>query len=185
MEAAARRHVGNLRLVQPRGPYILVGHSLGSHIALEAARLLEHAGETVELLVMLDPWLSPQAAKQAGAGLPDVRVTIQETMPTDIRSWWEHQKKMPLAGLFVGNHQRKTAAIEEVGIMSGLRFVPQPWRGRALVVLSHLNKDDPRLWPRIITGDLTIRHLECTHMSIVREPHIGAVAAMIDEVLGH
>lgn len=185
VEAAARRHVRNLRLVQPHGPYILVGHSLGSHIALEAARLLEDAGETVELLVMLDPWLSPQAAKQAGAGLPDVSVTIQETMPTDIRSWWEHQKKVPLAGLFVGDHLRKTAAIEEVGIMSGLRFVPQPWSGRALVVLSHLNKDDPRLWPRIITGDLTIRHLECTHMSIVREPHIGAVAAMIGEALGH
>lgn len=184
VEAAARRHVANLRQVQPCGPYILVGHSLGSHIALEAARLLEQAGETVELLVMLDPWLSPQAARQAGAGLPDVKVTIQETMPTDIRSWWEHQKKVPLAGLFVGDHQRKTAAIEEVGIMSGLRYVPQPWRGRALVVLSHLNKDDPRLWPRIITGDLAIRHLECTHMSIVREPHIGAVVTMIDEVLG-
>lgn len=185
VEAAARRHVGNLRRIQPRGPYILVGHSLGSHIALEAARLLENAGETVELLVMLDPWLSPQAAKQAGAGLPDVRVTIQETMPTDIKSWWEHQKTMPLAGLIVGDHQRKTAAIEEVGIMTGLRYVPRPWSGRALVVLSHLNKDDPRLWPRIITGDLTVRHLECTHMSIVREPHIGAVVAMIDEVLGN
>ncbi|MCF6388150.1 alpha/beta fold hydrolase [Mycobacterium sp. MBM] len=185
VQAAARRHVVNLRRIQPHGPYILVGHSLGSHIALEAARLLESAGETVELLVMLDPWLSPQAAKQAGAGLPDVRVTIQETMPTDIKSWWEHQKKMPLAGLIVGDHQRKTAAIEEVGIMTGLRYVPQPWSGRALVVLSHLNKDDPRLWPRIITGDLTVRHLECTHMSIVREPHIGAVVAMMDEVLGN
>jgi acyl-CoA synthetase (AMP-forming)/AMP-acid ligase II/thioesterase domain-containing protein len=184
VEAAARRHVGNLRRVQARGPYILVGHSLGAHIALEAARLLEKDGETVELLVMLDPWLSPQAARKAGAGLPDVKVTIQETMPTDVRSWWEHQKKVPLAGLFVGDHQRKTAAIEEVGIMTGLRYVPQPWSGRALVVLSHLNKDDPRLWPRIITGGLTIRRLECTHMSIVREPHIGDVVALIDEALG-
>lgn len=185
VEAAARRHVRNLRELRPHGPYILVGHSLGSHIALEVARLVENAGETVELLVMLDPWLSPQAAKQVGAGLPDVTVTIQEAMPTDIGSWWAHQKKVPLAGLFVGDHRRKTAAIEEVGIMTGLRYVPQPWSGRALVVLSHLNKDDPRLWPRIITGDLTIRQLECTHMSIVREPHIGAVVAMIDEVLGN
>jgi acyl-coenzyme A synthetase/AMP-(fatty) acid ligase/thioesterase domain-containing protein len=182
VQAAARRHVRNLRTVQPHGPYFLVGHSLGSHIALEAARIIENEGETVELLVMLDPWLSPQAAKQARGDLPDVRVTIQEAMPTDAKSWWEHQKKVPLAGLFVGDHQRKTAAIEEVGIMTGLRYVPQPWAGRALVVLSHLNKDDPRLWPRILTGDLTIRHLECTHMSIVREPHIGAVLTMIDEL---
>lgn len=184
VRAAARRHIRNLRRVQPTGPYTLIGHSLGSHIALEAARLLENEGETIELLVMLDPWLSPRAAKRARGDLPDVRVTLQDTMPTDTRSWWEHQKKVPLAGLFVGDHKRKTAAIEEVGIMSGLRYVPQPWPGRSLVVLSHRNQDDPRLWPRILTGALTIRHLECTHMSIVREPHIGAVLQLIDEVRG-
>lgn len=182
VHAAARRHVRSLRQVQPHGPYILVGHSLGAHIALEAARILENTGGTVELLVLLDPWLSPQAAKQARGDLPDVTVTIQETMPTDARSWWEHQKKVPLAGLFIGDHRRKAAAIEEVGIMTGLRYVPQPWAGRALVVLSHLNRDDPRLWPRVLVGDLTVRHLECTHMSIVREPHIGAVLQMIDEI---
>ncbi|MGK2855357.1 MAG: alpha/beta fold hydrolase, partial [Microbacteriaceae bacterium] len=182
VHAAARRHVRSLRQVQSHGPYILIGHSLGAHIALEAARILENDGETVELLVLLDPWLSPQAAKQARGDLPDVTVTIQETMPTDARSWWEHQKKVPLAGLFVGDHRRKTAAIEEVGIMTGLRYVPRPWAGRALVVLSHLNRDDPRLWPRILVGDLTVRQLECTHMSIVREPHIGAVLQMVDEL---
>lgn len=185
VRAAARRHVRDLQLIQPRGPYTLIGHSLGAHIALEAARLLEKSGETIALLVMLDPWLSPQAAKRARGDLPEVSVTLQETMPTDPRSWWEHQKTVPLAGLFIGDHRRKSAAIEEVGIMAGLRYVPEPWTGRALVILSHLNKDDPRLWPRILTGELTIRRLECTHMSIVREPHIGYVLAMIDEVPGY
>lgn len=181
VRAAARRHVRNLRHVQPAGPYTFIGHSLGAHIALEAARLLEEQGETIELLVMLDPWLSPRAARHARGDLPDVQVTLQETVPTDARSWWKHQKKLPLAGLFVGGPARKTSAIEEVGVMAGLRYVPQPWGGRALVLLSHLNKDDPRLWPRILTGDLTVERLECTHASIVREPHVAAVRAMIED----
>ncbi|WP_395310251.1 alpha/beta fold hydrolase [Mycobacterium sp. AMU20-3851] len=182
VRAAARRQVRNLRHVQPRGPYILVGHSLGAHIALEAARLLEDEGEAIELLVLLDPWLSPRAARHARRDLPDVQVTLQETVPTDARSWWEHQKKLPLAGLFVGGLNRRTAAVEEIGIMTGLRYVPQPWAGRALVVLSHLNKDDPRLWPRVLTGKLSVERLECTHASIIREPHVGAVRALIDDL---
>lgn len=181
VRAAARRQVRNLRQVQPAGPYVLVGHSLGAHIALETARLLEKDGETIELLVLLDPWLSPRAARLARGDLPDVQVTLQQTVPTDPRSWWEHQKKLPLAGLFVGDLHRRTMAVEEVGVMTGLRYVPRPWAGRALVVLSHLNKDDPRLWPRILTGDLSVERLECTHASIVREPHVGAVRAMIDD----
>ncbi|MGU3497586.1 AMP-binding protein [Mycobacterium sp. C31M] len=183
VRASARRHVRNLRRVQPHGPYRLIGHSLGSHIALEAARILESEGETIELLVMLDPWLSPLAAKKARAELPDVKVTLQDNMQTDAKSWWEHQKEFRLAGLFVGDLDRKTVAVEEWGMMIGLRYAPEPWAGRALLVLSHLNKDDPRLWPRILTGDLHIRHLECTHMSIVREPHIGAVYEFVNEVL--
>ena len=182
--AAARRHVRNLRRVQPHGPYTLIGHSLGSHIALEAARILENQGETIELLVMLDPWLSPLAAKRARRDLPDVTVTLETNMQTDARSWWEHQKEFKLAGLFLDDLQRKTVAVEEWGMMIGLRYAPQPWAGRTLLVLSHLNRDDPRLWPRILTGDLTVRHLECTHMSIVREPHIGAVSDFIEEALG-
>lgn len=184
VRASARRHVRNLRRVQPHGPYVLVGHSLGSHIALEAARILESQGEEIELLVMLDPWLSPLAAKKARGDLPDVRVTLQDNMQTDAKSWWEHQKEFRLAGLFLNDLQRKTVAIEEWGMMIGLRYAPDPWAGRALLVLSHLNRDDPRLWPRILTGELHIRHLECTHMSIVREPHIGAVHKFIGEVLG-
>ncbi len=182
--ASARRHVRNLRRVQPHGPYTLIGHSLGSHIALEAARILENQGETIELLVMLDPWLSPLAAKKARRDLPDATVTLETNMQTDARSWWEHQKEFKLAGLFLDDLQRKTVAVEEWGMMIGLRYAPQPWSGRTLLVLSHLNRDDPRLWPRILTGDLTVRHLECTHMSIVREPHISAVSGFIEEALG-
>ncbi|MGW0159226.1 alpha/beta fold hydrolase [Mycobacterium sp. NPDC003323] len=184
VRASARRHVRNLRRIQPHGPYILIGHSLGSHIALEAARILESQGETIELLVMLDPWLSPLAAKKARRDLPDVTVTLESNMQTDAKSWWQHQKEFKLAGLFLDDLQRKTVAIEEWGMMIGLRYAPEPWAGRALLVLSHLNKDDPRLWPRILTGDLTVRHLECTHMSIVREPHISAVTSFIAEVRG-
>ncbi|WP_422747154.1 alpha/beta fold hydrolase [Mycobacterium sp. WMMD1722] len=176
---AARRHLTDLRTVQPHGPYVLVGHSLGAHVALEAARMLEAAGERVELLVMLDPWLPPRVAREARRELPDVTVTLEETVPTDLRSWWEHQRSVPLAGLLFGGRRRRSIAVEEVGLITGMRYRPKPWPGRALLVLSHLNRDDPRMWPRIVTGDLRVHIVDCDHHSIVREPHIGRVVELI------
>jgi thioesterase domain-containing protein len=52
--SAARRHLRELRAVRPRGPYVLVGHSLGGLVALEMARRLRRAGQAVPLVALLD-----------------------------------------------------------------------------------------------------------------------------------
>ena len=53
-EEAARDYIAELRLAQPRGPYLLGGFSGGGITALEMCRQLRAAGEQVELLVLLD-----------------------------------------------------------------------------------------------------------------------------------
>lgn len=177
IQRAVQRHRADLRRIQPRGPYTLIGHSLGAHIALETARQLEAEGETVELVVMLDPWLSPRVARE----IPGATVTLQTDDANGFRTWWERQKTVPLAGLFSGDHDRKTRAVEEVGMIAGYRHRPLPWGGRTLLILSHLNADDPRLWPRILTGDVRSMVLDCDHHSIVRTPHIDAVVGALTE----
>ncbi|AQA06816.1 hypothetical protein BVC93_28665 [Mycobacterium sp. MS1601] len=177
---AALRHLRDVRRIQHDGPYTLVGHSLGSHIALEVAHLLEAQGAVVELVVMLDPWLSPKVARDARSELPDVTVTLEQAEAAGgFELWWDRQKRIPLAGLVVGGYARRTMAVEEVGMMTGYAHRPTPWNGRAHLLLSHLNRDDHRLWPRILTGDLTIDVVDCDHHSIVREPHVGAVADVV------
>lgn len=176
---AARRHVADVRRIQPEGPYTLIGHSLGAHVALEVARLLEGQGAAVEMVVMLDPWVPPKVAQDAKRERPDTEVTLHSNVDADWRVWWDRQRRFPLAGLFFGGYERRTLATEEVGMMSVFFHRPQPWDGRALLILSHLNQDDPSLWPRILTGDLDIRTVDCDHHSIVREPHIGAVVDML------
>jgi acyl transferase domain-containing protein/thioesterase domain-containing protein/acyl carrier protein len=53
-EEAARDYIAEMRTVQAHGPYFLGGFSGGGYIALEIARQLREAGETIGLLVMLD-----------------------------------------------------------------------------------------------------------------------------------
>ncbi|WP_217602938.1 amino acid adenylation domain-containing protein [Chitinophaga sp. GbtcB8] len=57
MEDVAAEYLEYLLKVQPRGPYWLVGWSLGGMICYEVARQLEARGEMVEKLIMLDSYL--------------------------------------------------------------------------------------------------------------------------------
>src|SRR5213078_1541204 len=54
-EAMAAAHIDSLRTVQPEGPYLLGGFCNGGLMAYEIARQLHEQGETVDLLVMIDP----------------------------------------------------------------------------------------------------------------------------------
>lgn len=181
ISAAVQRHWDDLRRIQPHGPYTLIGHSLGAHIALETARQLEAHGETVDTVVLLDPWLSPRVAHHARREIPGATVTLQTDDANNLRTWWDRQKTVPLSGLLSTDYRRKTRAVEEVGMIAGYRHRPLPWGGRTLLILSHLNSDDPRLWARVLTGDLQTRVLDCDHHSVVRPPHIGAVVEFLME----
>ncbi len=55
LEAMAAAHLKSLRSVQAEGPYLLGGYCNGGLVAYEMARQLHAEGETVDLLVLVDP----------------------------------------------------------------------------------------------------------------------------------
>ena len=57
LEVMAATHRESLRSLQPKGPYILGGFCNGAMIAYEMARQLHAEGETVDLLILIDPSL--------------------------------------------------------------------------------------------------------------------------------
>lgn len=56
IEAIAEGYVRQLRLVEPTGPYVLLGWCLAGNIAYEAAQQLRAAGQDVRTVVMVDTW---------------------------------------------------------------------------------------------------------------------------------
>jgi acyl transferase domain-containing protein/thioesterase domain-containing protein len=56
MEFLAANYIRNIRSVQPRGPYHLVGYSFGGLLAFEIAHQLHKVGDSVAFLGMLDTW---------------------------------------------------------------------------------------------------------------------------------
>jgi thioesterase domain-containing protein/acyl carrier protein len=56
VEDMAQFHLDAIRELQPYGPYLLVGYSLGGLVALEMAQRLSANGEKIALLAMLDAY---------------------------------------------------------------------------------------------------------------------------------
>jgi thioesterase domain-containing protein len=71
VQEMAASYIELMRQVQPTGPYLLGGWSLGGNLAYEMARLLEAQGEKVELLALFD----------AGAMPPDEPAAEEDFLP--------------------------------------------------------------------------------------------------------
>jgi thioesterase domain-containing protein/acyl carrier protein len=56
IEDMAEFSIDAVRELQPHGPYVLIGYSLGGLVALEMAQRLSAAGEKIALLAMLDAY---------------------------------------------------------------------------------------------------------------------------------
>ncbi|MDL9945561.1 alpha/beta fold hydrolase [Gordonia sp. ABSL11-1] len=183
IDRAVRRHLRDLRRLQPSGPYVLVGHSLGGFLALETARRLRAAGEQVDMVVVLDTFVPPRVTGAVRDSTPDLTVTPDEA-PLPRAELWRRRARLPLAGIVPMSPVAAAGAMEEVGRRVGLLHRPRPYDGRVLLVQGSENHDDPRIWSEhITTGDLTVRRLDCDHMSIIRAPHITEVIDAMSESL--
>ena len=56
IEDMAQFYLDAIREVQPHGPYLLIGYSLGGLVTLEMAQRLSKSGEKIALLAMLDSY---------------------------------------------------------------------------------------------------------------------------------
>ncbi|MFE0751219.1 alpha/beta fold hydrolase [Gordonia sp. NPDC058843] len=184
VNAAVRRHLRDLRRIQPEGPYILVGHSLGGFIALEAARRLEADGQRVDLVVVVDTFVPPRILHRAKRADPSLTTApVYEPLPR--RELWRRRIRVPLAGVVKTSPTADAQALEELGVRVARLHRPRPYSGRVLVVQGSENRDDPSVWRRhIVTGDVDVLRLDCNHLSVVREPHIGDIVDAIGATLG-
>jgi acetoacetyl-CoA synthetase len=60
IEDLAQFYLAAVRQIQPKGPYLLIGYSLGGLVALEMAQQLSKVGEQVALLAMLESYPYPR-----------------------------------------------------------------------------------------------------------------------------
>ncbi len=204
VEEMARHYLAAIREVQPHGPYRLAGWSMGGLVAFEMARRLEQAGESIDLLALVDS-AAPGPALSAPADQPE-EAELLFGLARDLAGLagqdeaWEREW---LAGL---DPAADVAALvrraEEVGALppgleaaevdrlwqvfranatAARRYVPGPYNGKTWLVASARNPYRDLAgadlgWSRW-AGNVEAEILDVDHYDLLREPAVGELAA--------
>lgn len=199
--SAAEHYVRHIRSVQPHGPYHLLGWSLGGLIAHEVAVQLQHAGQQVALLAMMDSYElsdnlfdqgTPTIAEIVGefgtdvfaGAAPDPDMTLADAAEL-LRS-----RPGPFAALTVEHLERLYAGYSD-GTVQANNFHPHVFDGDLLffsAVDDDINRADPQrravAWRPHITGAVHDCALECTHAEMTTPESLSVIGPVLRSHLG-
>ncbi|HEY0685560.1 MAG TPA: amino acid adenylation domain-containing protein [Steroidobacter sp.] len=210
VEAAAKAYLRELREMKLRGPCYLLGHSFGGWIAFEMARQLSVAGDSVAPVILVDtevPGLFRRAGRlealrrfvavvemDIGRSL---QLQFEELMFLDERAQLQRllrqltaSKVLPVRTTFetLSNIIRVFESHLNTGYLPATRFDGVILRINA----ERQSADDvsyrieepgaAKTWSDYAAEVITVTLSGANHMSILKAPHVGGVAAEIEAV---
>lgn len=200
IEDMADVYLEALRSVQPAGPYRLGGWSLGGVVAYEMAQRLAAAGETVELLAILDSNLRPKGpltddaeflveflGQQLSLSADDVRGYTSLDDLLELVRQRAQEKGLISDDLDIAD-LRRHFQYYKMTYNAGQLYQPQPYRGKIALVLSTQRVErearDPSYGLSELAQDgLEIFVLQGLHQDVVRDPKVATVASWLGNLL--
>ncbi|MDO8903168.1 type I polyketide synthase [Hydrogenophaga sp.] len=196
---AATDCIAEMRLVQPQGPYLLGGFSGGGITALEIARQLEAAGETVSLLVLLD---TPLPVRPSLNRMDKLMIKLAELRRGGLgflKEWvrrrveWELQRRRGVAAPTASVHQLHNAEIEAAFRAALPAYPLKAWKGPAVLFRPPLDRHwkvsggrwvsaereylyEDNDWTRFMPA-LKVIEVPGNHDSMVLEPNVRVLAS--------
>ncbi|MGB7363993.1 MAG: thioesterase domain-containing protein, partial [Rhodococcus sp. (in: high G+C Gram-positive bacteria)] len=200
----AERYVGEIRTVQPEGPYRLLGWSLGGTIAHAIATSLRASGESVEMLAMLDSHGGPDTDTDAepvsdskGLSLADLLGAVGADADGhgagDLRlDSFEDAARMisetpAIAG--VVNRTQVERMLASAANSAALLGTHVPHRFDGDVVFFTAAADDPQgsalaqSWEPYVEGRILDHRVNATHWSMTSESALAVIGRTVREFL--
>jgi amino acid adenylation domain-containing protein len=204
IEARAAAYLRAVREVQPEGPYLLGGWSLGGVLAFEMARQLESGGEAVEAVLLLD---SP-APEAGGAArrLPDSELVAAFALDLGQVLGIDSPAGLDLDGSDLGNlaEQAGRSGLLPPGLDAAElerrfsrwtahlraleRYAGGPCAARLVLLKAAERAAEGVLpedlgWGRLAAVPVEVHELEGDHYTLLREPGVEKLAELVRERL--
>lgn len=203
VEDMCRAYLDAMREVQPHGPYLIAGYSLGGQVAHEMARQLHAAGEHVALLVLLDTttherywppaaWMEYLARRAAHhlrrlRGQRGMRTVTELT--SSARALFDRVRGAAaaapppdeLGGVALPESVRR---LRQAGLAAFAQHRPA-WGPLPITLLRSDLRESSLCDPRLVWGRLTprleVRDVPGDHRSIIRPPNLEVLARQLSE----
>jgi amino acid adenylation domain-containing protein len=207
IEAMAAAYVREMRTLQPEGPYLLGGHSMGAAVAFEMARQLDAAGQRIGVLALMD------GEAQSANGLLDTLMLVCDTFELGIgRAELEAVPDHAKMDHVMRKSKKRFARVLEIAydldilprgfrtrdaeqfmariasnIDLALRYRLQPLAQPAvLFIAEEASENTPPvnvdLWRAYTPGGLTVIPVPGNHLTLVKRPHATTLAARLAEL---
>jgi thioesterase domain-containing protein/aryl carrier-like protein len=177
IEEMAEFHLDAIRQLQPRGPYLLIGFSLGGLQMLEVAQRLSASGEKVSLLAMLDSYphrrylpfgehmrLMTRLARRRVSGWRSV--PMREALSGIVRHR-ENERSQPATGKSFAEAAGKVRGKAELALA---RYRPRFYCGKIKFVRaeipSHFPEDPVAVWGHL-ASELDVETVPGDHVAMI------------------
>ncbi|MCY1014105.1 alpha/beta fold hydrolase [Nannocystis pusilla] len=182
MDELVAHQLAEVRAAQPRGPYLLGGHSAGGVIAFELARRLLEGGERVDLVALLDTASLAPARRLVLTSDDDV-FQIAERMRSDSSLAYEQfAATLRDDPAFRGLVRATWSALATCD--------PAPLAADVLYVKARVQPDPDerhadRAWLELVDGAYTRASVDADHFSMMDEPAVASVASLMNAAIAH
>jgi len=181
LDALCENHLATLLQQQPRGPYYLLGYSLGGTLAQGIAARLRLRGETVAFLGLLDTW-PPEtqnwAEKEANGLDPEVLAEIDREREAFLAAQ-QGNASGELFSAIEGNYA------DAVRLLTTAHSVPFDGKATLFVAQKTLPaRTDPQTAWAPWVRDLDVYRLDCAHVDIISPQAFETIGPVLREVLG-
>ena len=190
IEAMAADYVDALLTARPGGPWRIGGWSMGSVVAFEMASQLRARGETVDALVLIDsdvpptPWMDETQtlvafawtlAAAAGAG---ERPAMRGFDPAGgIAALFDAARADGLVpAAFDADAFGRLYGVFRANSLALSRYRPRPYAGRITLLRAGAAGDGG--WDAL-ASEAKVRAIPGDHFSLLREPHVAVLAAIL------
>ena len=204
MEEMATLYIREIRHVQPRGPYLLGGWSMGGLLAFEMAQQLLDAGEKIGLLVLFDsaPPIHSAGTRNGHNGVSTLehfawdmgRMILNnpvELREPFLRALPEDQMKVVLDVLVREDVLPQGAGESELERMLEIftrnaialeSYRPRPIHQRIVLFTAASGEAPEQLagqWRSLTTAGLDVHPVSGDHYTILKPPHVSEIASLL------
>ncbi|MEH6793174.1 MAG: amino acid adenylation domain-containing protein [Rhodococcus sp. (in: high G+C Gram-positive bacteria)] len=181
IEDFAQRYIDEIKAVAPEGPYLLLGWSLGGVIAHAAATMLQEAGDTVELLVLLD------ARTDVADDAPEFTVgDLADQLEVEGESFEEIASNLtaarPELSFLTATHLHRMYEPVSAAATLVREYRPTAFDGDVLFVSAH-DSDADGQWEKYVGRPLQVHRVDAAHQNMTQPAPLADIGRRIEEEL--
>jgi len=184
IEDMARTYLIEIRTIQPRGPYYLLGYSFGGIVAYELACQMKAQGEYVALLAIVDAYIlsRSEAIKQLW------RPKNLKKSILNFPSWLIDQWQIRVPRDYKQEGPKELKRVLQAHVNSLVKYHPGIYDGKVtlfrLSTMSLLRSFDPELgWEKLAKEGVETHLIPGSHSNLLDDPYVEDLARLLESCI--